>query len=155
MREIEYIWGIDPGSKGAVAFIKRDRSDVQVFRFIKHTEPQLTDIFFDWAMRGAQAYIEGVNSRPGEGISSAFTFGKNVGFARACLLCYRVPFDTVYPQVWQRRVALGKSYATKTLRKRAHLQKAQELFPHMKLTLEDADALLIAEYGWRTVFGKR
>ena len=56
-----------------------------------------------------------------------------------------LPFEFVVPAKWQR--AMG--CLTKGDKKVSY-RKAQELFPHVKVTHWNADALLIAEYARRT-----
>jgi hypothetical protein len=53
-----------------------------------------------------------------------------------------IPFTRIRPQVWQKKLGCmtkGNKNITK--------QKAQELFPSIKVTHAIADALLIATYG--------
>jgi hypothetical protein len=107
----------------------------------------------------ASAHFEQVNAMPGEGVSSAFAFGRYTGFLDGLIWANNIPVEYVQPQVWQRAMALGTikrgpcgickaGYCDK--RKHAHKHKAQLLFPSLaRITLETCDALLIAEYNWR------
>ena len=101
------------------------------------------------------AFLEKVHAMPGQGVTSMFTFGRNLGFLRGLLVGYGLPFEDVPPQTWQKGVGVGGSYPTKAHRKRAHKQLAEQLFPRTKITLADADALLIAEYGHRLMYRNR
>lgn len=90
---------------------------------------------------GAKALLEKVHAMPGQGVTSMFTFGKGYGFLRGCLSSGGIPFDDVTPQAWQK--ALGcLTKGDKNVSK----AKAQQLFPHLKITHATADALLIGEY---------
>ena len=79
------------------------------------------------------------------GVKSAFTFGNGFGHIEMALTAAAIPFERVRPQVWQK--ALGcLTKGDKNITK----QKAQEMFPIVKITHAIADALLIAEYNRRT-----
>lgn len=152
MSQIDYVWGIDPGSRGGVAIISRDRTDIEIITISKYTESELAGLFFTRGINRGHVFIEQVNPRPGEGVKSVFTFGRAYGFLRGLVLANRMPLEEVSPQTWQQKLALGKKYPSKAIRKRVHMAKGQQLFPQVKTTLENADALLIAEYGWRALF---
>jgi hypothetical protein len=79
------------------------------------------------------------------GVVSAFSFGNGFGHLEMALVGNGIPFDRVRPQLWQKTMqcmSKGDKNVTKN--------KAQELFPNIKVTHAIADALLIAEYGNRT-----
>jgi hypothetical protein len=78
------------------------------------------------------------------GVVSAFTFGNGYGHLEMALTAAGIPFERVRPQAWQKAMGCmskGDKNVTKA--------KAQELFPHLKITHATADACLIAEYGRR------
>lgn len=78
--------------------------------------------------------------------SAAFRFGENFGLVigAAIALGYRV--ERVTPQKWMKAHGLGTRGAlTKAEWKRKLKQRAQELYPSLKVTLETADALLILD----------
>ena len=78
------------------------------------------------------------------GVKSAFTFGQGFGHIEMALTAAGIPFERVSPQKWQK--AMGcLTKGDKNVSKR----RAQELFPHLKVTHATADALLIAAYGRR------
>jgi hypothetical protein len=106
--------------------------------------------------------------------SRMFTFGRGFGFLLGVLqtLGYRV--ELVKPQKWQKALGLGNSgkvkpdlskcatelekseekkrvkklnAAAKVEWKNKLKAEAQRRFPHLKVTLETADALLLLEYG--------
>lgn len=90
------------------------------------------------------AYIEEVASRPGNGVASMFKFGMGYGGLRMALVACRIPFETVRPQVWQKRMGC-MTHGDKNISK----NRAQQLFPTQKFTHATADCSLIAEYGRR------
>ena len=61
------------------------------------------------------------------------------------MVALKIPFEYVTPLTWQRYLKC-KTGGDKNISK----QKAQELFPHLKITHAIADALLIGEYYKRT-----
>lgn len=136
--------GIDPGKSGGIAF--RSASGAEAFK-MPATE---RDIFYLLHRNTVEAlvesfcYIEKVHSMPGQGVKSMFTFGMGYGGLRMALIANGIPFETVTPGKWQRAM----SCLTKG-DKNVSKARAQELFPEIKVTHAIADALLIAEYGWR------
>ena len=91
------------------------------------------------------AAIERVNSMPGQGVASSFTFGKGFGIWLGILASFSVSVDLVHPTRWKKAMldGMGKE-------KDAARIRAKELFPSADLSLRKhhgrADALLIAEY---------
>ena len=141
--------GIDPGSmSGGIAIV--DDSGPWATKIEGKTERDVCDIIQEAVGRGARGMIESVGPARGrdgrkQGVASSFKFGRNYGFLRGCLIGLGIPFEEVSPGVWQR--ALGcLSKGDKNVTK----AKAQQLFPHLKITHAVADALLIAEYARRT-----
>jgi hypothetical protein len=93
--------------------------------------------------RAAAFFLEEVHSMPGQGVASCFTFGSSFGFLHCLGLgCGR--FERVRPQIWQRDLNC-RTGGDKNISK----ARAMELFPSMRVTHANADALLIAEYGRR------
>lgn len=102
-----------------------------------------------------RAWLEEVGGYAGgEGApgSAMFNFGRGYGNLEGALAALRVPVHLVRPQKWQKALGLGtKAGLTKTQWKNKLKAKAQQLHPHLKVTLSTADALLIlhaAERGW-------
>jgi Holliday junction resolvasome RuvABC endonuclease subunit len=146
--------GIDPGEGGGIAVIEmlddkagsyvQDRVLSHVFT---HKLKGATERDVWHMLAGVEpgfAIIEQVHSSPQMGVCSSFTFGKSYGFLRGILTATGIPFDEVSPQKWQK--AMGcMTKGNKNVSK----AKAQQLFPHLKVTHAIADALLLAEYARR------
>jgi crossover junction endodeoxyribonuclease RuvC len=129
--------GIDPGLSGGIAFWANEK--MGAFPMPK-TERDIADVLDGCAPR--KACIEKVHAFPDQGISSTFKFGKNYGFLRGCLICFKT-------RKWQREFGLvfpKEMKLTVTEKKNRHKEMAQQLFPDLKITHATADALLIAEY---------
>lgn len=150
------VLGIDPGASGGIAW--HDRGDSPCATQTMHgekmpaTERDVAQFLAECAAEKSFAYIEKVHSMPSQGVSSTFKFGQNYGFLRGCLVSLQIPFDEVTPQKWQKEFGLvfpKKLGLSPTEKKNKHKAKAQQLFPHLKVTHATADALLIAEYGRR------
>ena len=137
----EKVWlGVDPGKSGALSAI-HENGEIE-YILCKQTERDL----WDWLKgqtdgKDAFALLEKVGARPGQGVSSMFKFGTSYGFLRGILIACTIPFEEVTPATWQRALRCltkGDKNVTKS--------KAQELFPAIKVTHGNADALLIAEH---------
>jgi hypothetical protein len=97
--------------------------------------------------------IEKVHSMPRDGVRAAFTFG---GWYYAVQLGFRMLTpaapDLVLPRTWQEHHGLvfpRSMGLTKTEKKNKHKVRAQELYPDIKITHANADALLILSYALR------
>jgi len=145
------VMGIDPGAGGGYAVVNDD--DMACAYTAPATESDLWHEIRSWVGVKA-AFIEQVHAMPGQGVTSMFTFGQNYGALRMALIAASMPFETVTPAKWQRMFSLPTLKAcggSSTKKKNAHKARAQELFPGLKVTHATADALLIAEYGLRTM----
>lgn len=158
--------GADPGKGGAIAWLGNgDSENDQIIEVINmpETDRELWQLVYDldkYATRykyALHAIIERVSAggvRTGEGkarmgATSAFTFGQQVGRLHMAFTAAGIPYDIATPQRWQ--AALGcLTKGDKHVSKR----RAEQLFPGVKVTLKNADALLIAEY-CRRVFSNQ
>jgi crossover junction endodeoxyribonuclease RuvC len=141
--------GIDPGKGGGIAWTGSDGPGAVN---MPETETDLAAVLrlLGEQTSGAVAVVERVSSSPQMGVVSAFTFGRGYGCIRGCLVTLGIPFVEVAPVKWQK--AMGcLSRGDKNVTKR----RAQQLFPHLKVTHATADALLLATYcarlDWRGV----
>lgn len=131
--------GIDPGWSGAIAYIDGD-----VYRAcaLHGMTPHDVCHWMEHNLHGIEhAALEKVHAMPKQGVVSSFGFGRCYGMLEAFLVAAAVPYDLVTPQRWQRDLNCltgGKKNVTK--------ERAQQLFPHIKVTHANADALLIAEW---------
>lgn len=141
--------GVDPGASGAIAVLydehdapathKNDCTERDLWVFINRCKV-LKELDGKWF-----AYIERVHSMPKQGVASSFKFGQSYGFLRGLLIACGIPFEEVSPVKWQ--TAMGcRSGGNKNVTK----ARAQQLFPNVKVTHANADALLLAEYCRRT-----
>tara|TARA_Y100001973_G_C5209218_1_gene344297 strand:+ start:32581 stop:33024 length:444 start_codon:yes stop_codon:yes gene_type:complete len=142
--------GIDPGKNGGVAWLPADGKGKAEAAKMPGTE---TDVFQLLQTIGGSgdvfAVLEKVHSSPQMGVRSAFTFGMNKGGLRMALAAAEIPYEEVSPLKWQTEMGC-RTAGDKNVSK----QRAQSLFPYLKVTHAIADSLLIAEY-CRRVFGGR
>jgi hypothetical protein len=142
--------GIDPGVGGGLAAISDPGQVSDCMKLKDATEADIAD-WFRWfehesaaGIVGARAFVEKVSASPQMGTVSCFTFGRAYGFLRGLLIALQIPFEEVSPQRWQKDMQClsgGDKNVTKA--------RAQQLWPHEKITHANADALLIAEWGRR------
>jgi crossover junction endodeoxyribonuclease RuvC len=141
--------GIDPGANGGIAVID------EAGRLEYHTKmPLLRDcakLFRQYAKHNNSSivYIEKVNSMPNQGVVSVFTFGKAYGQLLGILAAYDFTFLEVPPKTWQKLYIFERS-ETKKHHKNALKNAAQSLYPHVKMTLYIADAILLAHYAYQS-----
>ena len=140
--------GIDPGFKGALAFL--DTSTRLVAAHAMPTEKRSNGKTYLDAPATArliestgpdEAWIEDVYSSPQMGVTSAFSFGEGKGVLVGVLAALRVPVRLVAPSVWKGKMGL-------TSDKDSTKRFARALFAKSTLSTEGkCEAALIAQYG--------
>jgi crossover junction endodeoxyribonuclease RuvC len=137
--------GIDVGKNGAVAWTTLGETLVEK---MPDTIRDLWDLIYGIAvdarsnMEIPHCYLEQVSSSPQMGVVSAFSFGNGFGHLEMALTASCIPYTKVRPQVWMKHLGCmtkGDKNVTKRM--------AQQLYPGIKITHTNADALLIHEYG--------
>ena len=149
------VLGIDPGVNGGLAVL----DELGAVLYVKAFHPTMTRTELRDYLHAAaatvgpdgHAYLEKVNTRPGEGHVGAFTFGRIYGMLEMGALAFGLTLHDVTPLMWQARLECLTS-GNKNVSKR----RAIDLFGIQvtKITHNIADALLIAEYG-RLMGGQR
>jgi crossover junction endodeoxyribonuclease RuvC len=167
--------GIDPGLTGAVAVIgpkatidlidapvcevdtgKKNKKGKKVVRN-ELIPQQMANVLDDYQYNyGADmhVFIEKVHSMKDQGVASTFNFGMGFGIWIGILAALKIPHTFVTPQAWKKATMQGFKD------KDASRIRAQQLFPQCvdKLNLKKhvgrSDALLIAEFGRRSLNGR-
>jgi Holliday junction resolvasome RuvABC endonuclease subunit len=137
------IVGIDPGKSGGIAWL--DSKGLMNAAPMPKTERDVWELILN--VRPECICIEKVHSMPGQGVASSFKFGQSYGFLRGISTAVGAVLEEVTPQKWMKSLGCmtrGDKNVTK--------QRAQQLFPWLKITHAIADATLIAEYCWRNCF---
>lgn len=141
------VMGIDPGVNGGIAVVDMDTHEVIDVTAMPDT---LTDIseFIEKHKDVVAAYVEKVHSMPKQGVASTFTFGVFYGYVLMGVVSHKIRKIDVMPAKWQSEMGVkSKKGEEKTSHKNRLKGLAQNLFPKIKVTLKNADALLLAEYG--------
>jgi crossover junction endodeoxyribonuclease RuvC len=138
--------GIDPGQTGAIAVLGEYVTEVHDY---PGDEVGVARLLWSFTRRYQVqlAALESVHAMPGQGVSSTFKFGTNVGIWRGVLAATHIPFLLVRPQEWQ------KGMIKKADGKKGSLIVARRMFPEAELHLAKhhnrADALLMAYWAQR------
>lgn len=152
--------GVDPGKAGALAVVGGEAAVV----FPMPESPQtIFGMLFDLTMERTypvHVFVEKSQPMPKQGVSSVYTYGHHNGFIEGCLQALKIPYTLIKPQAWQKMMHAGAD--SKLELKERSIQVAQRLFPEVSLLptarcrkMSDgmAEALLIAEFGRRTLQG--
>lgn len=140
--------GIDPGKKGALAAIDEGGEYVKTWDSLLFLE-YCRNIYRTG--KKAVACVEKVGAMPGQGVTSMFNFGKNVGYIEGVLETLGISYQLVPPQKWKKEFSLGSD-------KKQSIEVCKRLFPDISLRRTDkcrtdddgmAEALLMAEYARR------
>lgn len=156
-RAIKIIIGVDPGKSGGMACLVNGR--VNSFVRMPYTPTPIVAWLRTWpnavvVLEKVGGYIGG-GGQPG---SHMFEFGRNYGILEASIAAAGLQRYDVTPQAWQKVLGIVPRRKTKgsvkgeskTEWKNRLRKRAEDIFPSLKITLNTADALLIAEYGRRT-----
>lgn len=151
------IIGIDPGANGAICALyglgnvyntKMPDTPKDILLTLKYLKDEAIK-----ANESIVCYLEDVgHGMPGQSSSATAKFARHNGHVEMALIAEEIKTIKVTPQKWQRSYSntLGKSSGVeKNVWKNKLKALAQDLFPSIKITLWNADALLISEYGKR------
>jgi len=161
------ILGIDPGLNGGLVVLDNDGSilfkSVMPTLKLKATgktktvldlptlHQMLKKIASDYAPK---CCLEKVSARPGQGVSSMFSFGYVFGCLEMCLVANQIPYTLVPPQTWCKEMHQGLSKDIDAKDRSLLVFKRQ--YPGVDLRTSERctnhhdgliDALLLAAYG--------
>lgn len=153
--------GVDVGGHGAIFFHETD----EAFSFAKYSDAEIARVIRARLHHTVVFYVERVSERPNE--ANQFKFGYNCGKVYGILVGLATLIYFVEPLRWQTSMGVASSrppdckhgefyccddcaYAN---RKRRFKTAAQALRPNIKVTLDNADAILIGIYGHRKESG--
>tara|TARA_Y100000593_G_scaffold92334_1_gene183576 strand:- start:1503 stop:1940 length:438 start_codon:yes stop_codon:yes gene_type:complete len=134
--------GIDPGKAGAMCFIMDN--EIKTFKCPKTTHDMAEELILAKNIKNCTAIVEKVHSFPGQGVRSVWTFAENYGTWLGILSALHIQFSLVSPQKWMKYYSVPKM--EKKDRKNYLKQLAQQMYPDHKVTLYNADAILLANY---------
>ena len=142
--------GIDPGKTGAAALIT-DEGNHEILDY-PGSPSLIVETFMGWESKYniIMAALEKVGARPGQGVVSMFTFGRNLGAWEGIISAFSIPFMMPTPRQWQKGIIDPKA-GTDT--KTRSLNTARRLFPDASLSRKKdhgrSDALLLAFWAKR------
>ena len=143
------IIGIDPGQKGAIAFVSKHGCHVQQMpETILGIDELLTE---NGLVNMAKlAVLEKAQAFPGQGVVSMFNYGVHYGSLQAVLTCLGLPFILVRPQEWKKEILKGLNWKGD---KMVAVEYVRRKYPNLLLPRAKdkqtgfADAICLAEFG--------
>ncbi len=156
------IVGIDPGLSGAVAVLNKEETpdvlgvwDTPTLALEKSKRaydiPGMLKLLCELpSVVPVHVFIERQQAFPGQGVSSMFKIGYGYGLWLGILSALKFPYTVVSPVVWTKAMLAGIPGEGKD----RSIEAAHRLFPNISVGKSyrgRADALLIAEYGRRSV----
>lgn len=167
MGETSTLAAIDPGISGAVAVCQGSRVNAIYMPATIHDIAGYFRVLQSASEGGLRVVVEKVGTyMPGNSGPSAAKFARHVGNLEGVLASLRIPYSWVTPAKWEHWLIGKPAYQKipkempkdqarkiradrKRERKNKIKQRVQELFPHIKITLKNADALGILEWARR------
>ena len=149
---MKVIIGIDPGAAGGVAVL--DGSHIETHN-MPETFPDIYNLFADitgdYPGMDFLAILEDVgHGMTGQSSMATAVFARHNGHLEMALYALGIRTVKVTPQKWQKHFSnsLGKSSSYEKKDWKNKLKGlAQQMFPSVKVTLKNADAILVACYG--------
>lgn len=163
-------FGFDPGAAGGLAWVdstgeaaavKMPPTRGDVVEWLRDNCPPGYAAFYAMVEKvgGFIGGGDGENRRNVASASAMFSFGAS--YERLCMAVFTsrsppIPLEEPIPTAWQKglKIAPRRKVEKKEQWKNRLKGVAQQLFPALKVTLNTADALLIAEYCRRSREGK-
>lgn len=151
---LNFYMGIDPGKSGGISVIDTEKGvEYQPMPSTRGDIWRQIDCGVDTIQF---CCIEKVWSFPGQGVTSAFTFGKGYGELLGFLTAADIPSEEIPPRKWQKEFGIkprDKKKETQPQFKERLRGMCQQLFPNLSVWEETltkqrsvCDAILIAEY---------
>lgn len=150
---MDWYGGIDPGKSGGVCILDKEGKIKFLFKCPDNEiemANSLNNLLQSDNLFFADCFIiiEKVWAFKGQGVTSCFTFGKNFGTWLGILAALKLPHMEVPPQKWMKHY--GNMPKDKKDRKNHIKRLVQQRYPNEKITLNTADAVLIALYNYET-----
>lgn len=151
--KIDCVIGIDPGVSGGLAIYRPNRK-TEVIKMPRDLM-ELKEWFNNMTgICNPLVFVEKVQLRPddvsADNPGKAFRVQKLLGEfekLKTIIAMCDVPFVLVHPQKWQNTLKLRVKGEEKPERKKRYQTAAANLYPDIKATLWNADALMIMHFG--------
>ena len=137
---MEGMIAIDPGMNGAIAW--KDQDGIVRTTNMPDTHPEIADFLREIYLNltKTSCVIEKVGGyQPGNSGPAAAKFARHCGNLEAILYCLGISTIQIPPQVWMKK--LGALPKDKKDRKKKIQEIMASRYPHLKVTLKNADAL--------------
>ena len=147
------IVGIDPGQKGGVAFINTETHEANAIDM--PLLPELVELLQENKDHILRCFIEKQHPYPKQGAVSSGKLMRHYGELIGVLTALQIPFEEIPPQRWQAFIHGSKhKKRPRAEKKKKSIEKAKQMFPEVQIKKDGpAEALLIAEYGRKCLFG--
>jgi len=137
----------DPGVSGGWAWLAPNSTDMEVYAWRTETEfleflNPINPAGYTAVVEDVPAFVSSVTSN-----ASSFKLGYNFGFLVGALRAKRFPVELVKPREWQKGLRGLKPKMGYTDRKRTIKDNAARLYPGLRVTNANADAVMIMD--WR------
>lgn len=153
--KIDCVIGIDPGSSGGMA-VKRDGEYMKVYKMPKELK-DLTELFNHYKDISDKVivFIEKVQLRHDDmGGGKAFRIQEmlmNFQRLKDLIEFAEIPYIQVHPMSWQSFLKLRRKGEEKPDRKNRYKSFAQTLYPEVRATLWNSDAMLLVRFGLKKI----
>lgn len=145
----------DPGTNGGIAVFDGIRMEAyrmpETYPDIYESLKEIRDTYI--ADNDIVAYMENVgHGMPGQSSKATATFARHNGHLEMAFYALGIRTEMVTPQKWMKSYSnsVGSSKGMEKNDWKNKLKgEAQRLFPSMKITLWNADAVLLANYGYK------
>ena len=156
--KINCIIAIDPGANGGIV-IYRPGETPKAAKMPKNIAEIKESIEYWKSISTPLVFIEKLSVRPDDiavsengeaNMGKLFRIQKmiaNFEQLKTTIALSGVPYVLVHPMKWQNTLKLRKPKEEKAVRKNRFKEIAQNLYPQVKVTLANADALLIMHFG--------
>ena len=147
MKSNQTIIAVDPGVGGGFAVKTAD--EILLFP-MPESLPDMAQLLSGFKLADSHLWIEKVPKFVSKltPAASVATLHENYGIIQGLAYAQGYALHRVEPKIWQDPLGLGgrKACATGPEWKRKLKSKAQELYPHLDVSLKNCDALLILHY---------
>lgn len=154
------IIGIDPGRNGGIAIWDNETGLARV----AHMPKDITDLrellgyYRDDVAGNPIVFLEKLSVRPDDvavdsgkpNMGKLFRIQKMMAAyeqLKATIEIMDIPYIMVHPMTWQSKLNIRIKGEEKPARKKRYAQISSQLYPNIKVTLWNADALLIMRFG--------
>lgn len=158
--------GIDPGCKGGIvalypdkiltaSLVKMDRYDIRNWIEARNGYAKVFGLPVYCFLERVGGFIGGDEDGQRRNVAAAhttFRLGESFGMLQMILVCCRISFQEILPRDWQGKIGVEprqKGEPPNRFKSRLK-ERAKQLFPEEKITLQTSDAYLLAYLCRRT-----